>query len=784
MVTKKRTPKKTAAKKTTPKKRKTRLEPRDVPVAPQESTIPGRVPTPDRLIARGPRKTRVEGPPQPRLSNHKARALWFQARAAFPFREAGVQKLVAERRRAVQTLPPAPGNAQWQIAGPTNVGGRLTSIVCHPDQADRIWVGAAGGGVWTSSDAGRSWKPQWHAQDVLNVGSLAIDPQHPAVLYCGTGEANLSADSYGGVGIYKTIDEGQNWFLLAACASTGLPKRIGAIAIDPFDSKHLIVAGIGHGEVSRDRDLGGIYISHDGGVTWTRQTFVSTNNYWCHSVVFDPKTEGVVFVAVTEQGVASGIYRSNDGGLNWKQLTAGLPESNRIGRTSIALSASDSRRLYIIAADQLSQHQDALLGVFRSDDGGDSWSDITNGELRDEAQMNYGNTIAVHPANRDHVLCGGVDLHRTLDGGTTWERVTQWNAHRGDAFNAHDDNYAHADHHHLLMPAAAPGRVYDPNDGGLDISNDGGTTWTNRSDGLAVTMYYDMDVAEADVRAFGGGAQDNGTLITTSGSPSDHYELLGGDGGWLVFDPNDASNVIASYYNFNIFRFRGQQWKDISPIKGNDSPEKRSTWMCFIARDPKKPKTVYAASSRVWRTQDEGDTWMPISPSLDGSPVSAIEVAVADPKTIYVGTENGGIFRTVDGGGAWSANISSATLPGYTLTRLTTSPSNARVVYATVANFDCSHVFRSIDGGNTWEDIDKRQLPNVPHHVVVAVSSASGDRLYVGNDAGVFAWDSKATWMNLSRNLPHTMVVDLVLHEGSKTLFAATYGRSIWRLQL
>ena len=763
--------------------RQEKLAPREVDVPPQESTIPGKITPAPKAIMRGPRKTRGEGPPPPRLSNHKARSAWFQARAAFPMREAMVQKLVHERRRAVQSLPVTPGTAQWELAGPTNIGGRLTSVVCHPEQPDRIWVGAAGGGVWFSPDAGQSWKPQWHAQDVLNVGALAIDPVDPNVLYCGTGEANLSADSYAGVGLYQTIDGGQNWFLRAAAATTGLPKRIGVIAIDPFDRKHLIVAGIGHGEMSHDHDLGGVFVSLDGGISWTRQTFVSTNNYWCHSVVFDPATKGLIFVTVTEQGMASGIYRSNDGGATWKHLTGGLPSSARMGRTSIAISRSNPKILYAIAADQLSQFHDAMLGVFRSNDGGDSWHEVGGAHFAGEAQMNYGNTIAVHPTNANRVICGGVDLHLSINGGGSWKQVTRWDANRGDAFHSHDANYAHADHHHLLMPEKAAGRIYDPNDGGLDVSEDGGKTWMNRSGGLAVTMYYDLDVAASDVRVFGGGAQDNGTLITTTGSANDHFELLGGDGGWLVFDPGDASRVIASYYNFNIFRFDANHFKEISPPA--DANEKKFVWMCFIARDPRDARTIFTGSYRVWRSRDEGNSWTPLTAALDGSAISAIEVAAADSKTIYVGTENGGVFRSKDGGQTWSANISGAALPGFIVTRLATSPADARVLYATVGNFGKSHVYRSADGGETWIDIDIRQLPDVPHQAVLVVGGPAGDTVYVGNDVGVFTWNASApAWMNVSRNLPHTMIVDLVHHSATKRLFAATYGRSIWRLQL
>ncbi|HXD96889.1 MAG TPA: hypothetical protein VN646_10125 [Candidatus Acidoferrum sp.] len=744
-------------------------------VPPTEELIPGRI-RPETGVTRGPRKQRAPGPPAPRLSYHKARSAWFQGRTTWPVREAPVHALIRERARVSSSLPPAPGTAQWESVGPSNVGGRLTAVACHPTNPERVWVGAAGGGVWFSANAGQSWQSQWYSQEVLNVGALAIDPRDPDLIYCGTGEANLSADSYPGVGIYQTRDAGKTWRLAAASARTGLPRRIAVIAIDPFDSKHLMVGGVGFGEVGVANDVGGMYTSTDGGVTWTRATFITANNYWCHAIVFDPSRRGTIYATFTARGTGNGIYRSADGGRTWTQLRKGLPAPDRFGRTSLALCPAAPSVLYAFATDEASEASDRVLGVFRSRDGGTSWTSIARTHFRNEGQISYGNTIAVHPTNPNHVLCGGVDLHLTTDGGKTWKRVTKWDSDRGKP------NYAHADHHGLLMPVAAPGRVYDPNDGGLDVSDDGGRTWVNRSNGLAVTMYYDADVAQSDGRAFGGGAQDNGTLITTTGRSDDHFEILGGDGGWISFDPTDAGHVLASYYNLNIFRFRGGRYKDVSPPAPED--EKNAVWMAYIASDPTTPTTLYTGSYRVWRTRDDGDTWTAISPPLDGSPIAAIEVARADTRRLYVATENGGIFRSTDGGGHWSANIASTTLPGHTVTRLATSPANASVVFATVANFGHGHVFRSTDGGTVWADVDKGQLPDVPHHSI-AIPPDAPDTVYVCNDAGVFvSLDGGTTWTNLTRNLPAVMVVDLVYHRHDRTLTAATYGRSLWRLAL
>jgi hypothetical protein len=331
------------------------------------------------------------------------------------------------------------------------------------------------------------------------------------------------------------------------------------------------------------------------------------------------------------------------------------------------------------------------------------------------------------------------------------------------------------------MPAGAAGRIYDPNDGGLDVSEDGGLKWVNRSNGLATNMYYDLDVAQTNEKVYGGGAQDNGTLITTTGNIDNHFEILGGDGGWMTIDPKNSNHIYASAQHFFIVRFRAGTNQDVSPPATDN--EVNNVWMCYIAMDPNDSNTVFTGSTRVWRTKTDGNSWTAVSTTLDGSIISAIEIAAADSKRIYVGTENGGFFRSLDGGNTWSANLAS-TLPGHSLTRLAANPKDANMVYATIANFGHSHVFRSKDGGLHWEDIDKGQLPNATHHSI-AIQRDSPKMIYVCNDVGVYvSSDGGDTWMNLTRNLPHVMVVDLVHHTNSRTLIAATYGRSIWRLRL
>ena len=712
-------------------------------------------------------------------SSHKARAGWFRDAVAWPMRDAPAGELLAARRAVRASLAPMHLAHPWEQSGPTNTGGRATCLVSHPADADLLWLGAAGGGVWSSEDAGRTWTPLWHAQESLNVGSLAIDPNNPQVLYCGTGEANLSADSYPGVGIYRSDNGGERWDLLVDALSGDVPSRIGALQVDPHDSKHLMAGGVGHEFPTTPRNsMGGLYESTDLGATWTRLSFVSDQDYRCHSIVFDPKNAGVVYVTISSRGMRNGIWRTRDGGAVWEQLTQGLPSPELFNRTSLAISPSDPDVLYALAA----RDADSVLGVFRTGDGGDSWRAVHGTAFHYkrfgwnyETQMTYNNTIAVHPTDPNHVVCGGVDLHRSTDGGAHWSRVTDWAAKIGDA------DYAHADHHAVVMPEAAPGRVYSANDGGLDVSEDGGTTWQNRSNGLAIAMFYDFAIAAGNADHRGGGAQDNGTPLTFTGSDDDYADLTDGDGGWIVFDPVDEWHFFTSSQNMAIYRYRAADgWKEVSPKlrKGDQVP-----WMCYIAMDPTRRKRLYTGTNRVWRTLNDGDDWVPVSQFLKGI-VSAIEISRADPNRIYVGTTWGEVIRSLDGGKHWSGDIAGPEIPGVKITRIVTSPVDANYLFATVANFGARHVFRSRNGGVDWEPLGLGSLPAVPHSSV-AIPTNHPNEVYVGTDVGVFvSIDSGDSWRQMSDGLPNVTVVDLVYHDAENTLTAATYGRGTWQTRV
>jgi photosystem II stability/assembly factor-like uncharacterized protein len=247
---------------------------------------------------------------------------------------------VSERARVEKEFAPAPGTTQWESVGPTNVGGRITCLVCDPAKPDSIWAGAAGGGVWQSTDAGRTWKGLWHSQAVLNVGALAIHPTNSKIVYCGTGEANLSADSYAGVGLYRTTNGGKSWRLFASCAKTAIPSRIGVIAINPHDPSHIRIGGIGFGRSAAGKRIRRhVYVA--------RRSRLGARDVHLGAELLVPLNRirsgaaAAHLATITAQGVSSGVWRSLDGGATWMHLTKGLPAPEKFNRATLAMAPSD-----------------------------------------------------------------------------------------------------------------------------------------------------------------------------------------------------------------------------------------------------------------------------------------------------------------------------------------------------------------------------------------------------------------------------------------------------------
>jgi photosystem II stability/assembly factor-like uncharacterized protein len=727
------------------------------------------------------------------FSTFKRHSAWFTQRGSQTLHQvdAGELQDYWKRRESALSDPKLPA---WECLGPFNIAGRVTALISDPKDPKRLWAGAAAGGVWRSSDGGGSWHNCWPRWACQNIGALAIDPADPGLLYCATGEANLSPDCYPGTGVYISRNGGDHWELLAAADTHNLPRRIGVLLPCRMPHPILYAGGVTHEELHP----AGLYGSADGGRTWLREDGPSKSNYWCHSLLAHP--DGFLLAGLELGGAENGIWRRDANG-KWRQHRGGLPAGDQTGRISLALAPSRPDTVYALVADRLGSR---VSGVFRSRNAGERWQEVGGDHFAAEGQSCYNNAIAVHPDNPDTVVAGLNDIHISRDGGATWERASHWDADEGTP------KYVHSDQHAILLPGGK--LIYTANDGGVAASQDLGETWEMRSQGLVNTMFYDIDVAPTNGKIFGGGSQDNGSLVAgVTGTAGEFLRVLGGDGAWMVFDPKDEHHAVASRSDIHIYRhvsgrhWSGDFWEEISP-KGMKDDEHHQNAIAVVAMDPAHPRTLWVGSRRLWRTTSDGGEWQPVSPVFDGSAITAIEIPLRAPEQVWAGTRNGGIFRSLDNGDTWSGDVSGPEIPARVITRIESHPRRPARVVATVGGAgmvaramprarrpgvapitsgveNLSHVFLSEDSGLTWRSIGAPGMPDVAYHAAV-FETHEPYRLFVANDCGVWMTEDYAAWTDISTSLPHAMISDLVYHHHDRSLTAATYGRGIWRVIL
>jgi photosystem II stability/assembly factor-like uncharacterized protein len=684
---------------------------------------------------------------------------------------------------------------RWECLGPTNVAGRVTALAIHPNNPTKWFAGSATGGVWVSTDSGATWIPTWSRFANQNISALTWYSFDGVLrLMAATGEANMSSDSYPGSGLYVSADEGLTWqkaygppFGQRSTIDDDVrafPRRVGSMV---FRGTRAAV-----GSIFLDDTLpAGLYLDNGDGAGLTACEFWGQRSYNCHSVIVHPHDDLLVYAAIEPDGYLNGIWRSRDFGKSWQHLTRGLPSGDQFRRITLAFAPSDPNIMYALAANR----RDHILGLFRSRDGGGSWREILGARYPRERQMSYNNAIAIHPHNPDSVVWGGMKLYRTDDAGRSWRAITS--SARGSK------DYVHSDNHALLWPEDEI--IVSGNDGGVAVTHNGGRTWSERSSGMVTAMFYGLGVAPSDGNIFGGGTQDNGTVIggLKECKAGEVVPAIPGDGAWLVFDPTHAGNVLACATEFQVYRHRNgkpwdfDHWSLVKPRQiSNEEAELRTFTVMTIGKSHDGGVTILAGTSRLWQTGNAGKTWKPISPTFDGTAISAIEIANGRPRLIFVGTTGGGIFRTGDGGATWSQSLSCVDIPARPITSIQTHPKIANTVVVTVASsgnqssgvqlqtgadLPYSHVFRSQDRGNTWTDIDAGKLPNVVYYAS-AYQTEAPYQLFIGGDVGVWA-EIDGGWLNMSGNLPCVVVSDLVYHRKDRTLTAATYGRGIWRIR-
>ncbi len=705
---------------------------------------------------------------------------WFMQQRTWPderiVQDDYLAAAATAERLSQQTLDEQP---PWIPAGPNNIGGRVADIVGHPTDANTFYIAAASGGIFKTTDGGQTWQAVFDNAPGLSMGAMAMDGQHPDTVYVGTGEACSAGYSYFGSGVYRTTDGGTSWSHLGLTET----QYISRIVVERSNPQSVWVAAMGELYVTNQER--GIYHSPNGGQSWERVLFVNDST-GASDVAVHPTNPQIVFAAMWQRirnpeariagGRWSGVYRSTDGGQSWDRITDGLPAAaSNIGRIGIAISESSPNIMYAIYADDPGY----FYGVYRSTDTGESWGRVNDAWL-EGMYSNFGwyfGNIRVRPDNPNMVYVLGVDLYRSTNGGAAWDDI---------GLNVH------VDHHAMWFNPQQPYQILLGNDGGVYRSTNNGNTWTFLDD-LPVNQFYAATVDPQHPERRYGGTQDNGTLRTMTGAVGDWDHIHGGDGFYVMVDP-DNSNVIYAEYQWGWLDRSddgGWSWEDIT--WGID-PNERTNWSTPVAMSSINPAMIYYGAERVYRSVNRGDSWTVISPdltdgggsgNLDFGTITTIGVSEVNSQVIYAGTDDANVWVTRNGGSSWT-NISTG-LPNRWITRVVPDPVEENVVYVCVSGFRNAerdaHLFRSGNFGATWVNIGDG-LPEGPLNDVIPDPEVSG-RLYVASDFGTYVtpnWGEN--WIPLGEDLPRVPVIDLVFHNPSRQLVAATYGRSMFTLNL
>jgi hypothetical protein len=739
---------------------------------------------------------------------------------AFPFEHIPIgarhrARLEALDRRAEAARAPfSPAgmlsSLTWAFSGPqpttwTNqavsfsaTSGRVTAIAIDPAHPSTVYLGGAEGGVWKSTNSGSNWAPLTDDQPSLAIGSIAIDPRNSQNIFVGTGEGNFSGDSYYGAGILRSTDGGATWTAIGSPFAGPLAgwlggATIGAIAVSPSNGQIVLASASAF-----SNNGSGVYRSTDGGSTWNQ--VLTTMNAFGMDVRFDPSNGMIAYAVIGNiwTGVAeAGVYKSTDGGATWTQLGGGFPAN--VGRAVLAIAASRPTTIYASVGGQSTQNGD-WLGMYKTIDGGASWTQLTAAPQYCRSQCYYDQAIAVHPHNPNIVFIAGVgptsnmgqyqNEYVTLDGGASWSLVSAANG-----------EWPHTDGHALAFTPDGT-TLYLGSDGGVWRTNDttsASVNWANLNQTLALTQFYPgMSIDAADLTNAFAGAQDNGTQFL-GGAPQWDGTTVCGDGGYTAMDPTDTSILYAScaggqpyYYLQKSTSGMAGPWTSL--VSGIDTNDHLS-FVPPLALDPNSPTTLYFGTNHVYQSIDGAQSWNAMANTQDFGTaqnmgnVIAINVAPSNGDTVYVATDDGNVWVTSNAsqGTAATFTLRTAGLPNRSPTSFAVDPTNAGTVYIGFSGFTgfggdmLGHLFQSTDSGAHWQDITG-DLPNTPVNDI-ALDPMSTSTIYVATDVGIMvSTDHGAHWGPIGAGLPNVLVLDLRFHAQTRTLRAATHGRGVWDL--
>ena len=697
-----------------------------------------------------------------------------------------------------QVDPKLVGGMKWRQIGPFR-GGRVLAVAGVPGDSNTYYFGAVAGGVFKSTNGGLSWTPTFNNEGTASIGAIAVADADHNIVYVGTGEACIRGNISYGDGVYKSTDGGQTWTNLGLRDT----RHIGALIIDPRNPDIVLVAALGHAwGPNQER---GVFRTADGGKTWQKVLYRDADT-GAIDVVFDPNNSSIVYAALWQArrqpwyfnsgGPGSGLYKSTDGGLTWKHLEGhGLPEGN-LGRIGVSVSGADSNRVYAIIEAKRG-------GLYRSDDAGNSWT-LVNDDERYRQRAWYYMHIFADPQSLNTVYVLNTGAFRSTDGGKTFDLLPA----------------PHGDHHGLWIDPTNPQRLMNSNDGGVNISVDGGKTWTQQNNQPTAQFYHVAVDNHWPYRVYGA-QQDNSTVAIASRTDDgviarqDWYEVGGGESGYISPDPRDPEIVYAGSDGATITRYdhRTNQTQDVSPYpldtsgNGAGGLKYRFQWTEPVLVSAYDSNVIYSASQYVLKSTDQGRSWNPISPDLTRNDKSkqtpsggeitlditsveyydtvfALAESPLQKGTLWAGTDDGVIQLTRDEGKSWQ-NVTPKDMPEWSMVSIIdASRHDPGTAYAAIDRHKLDDfkplLYKTHDYGKTWTAV-ANGIPEGAYVRSVREDPKVKGLLYAGTELGVyFSVDDGAHWQSLQLNLPRVPIHDLAVKDDD--LVAATHGRAFWIL--
>ena len=657
-----------------------------------------------------------------------------------------------------------------------NASGRINSIAIHPTDPNTIYIGAADGGVWKTTDGGAGWLPLTDGQCSLEIGAIAVDPVSPSIVYAGTGSnegETFSIERPGGCGLLRSTDGGTNWTVLAGIATIG--ARVEKLVVDPVTAGSSTATKVFAATVNK-----GLLRSTDSGSTWTQ---ILTGGD-ATDIVIDPSNPQIVYAAIGNSFGASsnGIYKSTDGGATFPtKLAGGFPTSN-VGVIKFDVAHTSPLSTLFAAVENPATH--SLLGIFKSTDSGATWSQVAASGAFGGTQLDADITLNVDPANASTVYFGATILSKSTDGGATFTILS-------DVGNGP----IHPDFHAFVFQPGNSATIYVGNDGGIFKSTDRGGTWTTLNSELAITQIYPGGALHPSNRnIILAGTQDNGTIKYSGFAPWDEVRrspsggILCGDGGFNAIDQSTPTTYYATCSGPDVqpIVYRSDDTGGTWTAKTNGINPSDPAAVSSMVMSPSNSQTLYYGTNKVYKTTDRGETWTPSGTTFQGGNVLKIAPAPSNANIIYiiVPIAPSGLFKSTDGNASYTSIISSDLPAGFVPNSLAVHPTDPNTAFVGYGGSFTPAVLKTTDGGTTWTDISGN-LPAIPINAIVLDPSAPTRKILVATHLGVFGTiDGGVTWTPSGVGMPNVIVTDLKYNPVTAELIAFSFGRGAWRATL